>query len=125
MDTTSAICTLPIRFRAGNVSAAQLVLESGLVENPKALTRVAVASFLAARPDVMESWLLWSQDKRTSSGWYLSSEGTGFVVGYYPGGPQTTFRTMIDACSEFILLEAESIAVDLRSNKSLERTRGR
>jgi hypothetical protein len=86
---------------------------------------VAVASFLAAQPDLMESWLLWSRDKRTSSGWYLSSEGTGFVVGYFPGGPQTTFRNMIDACSEFIILEAESIAVDLRSNKSLERTRDR
>lgn len=115
MDTTSAICSLPSRFSCDNVSAAQLVLESGLVEDPEALTRAAVVSFLAAHPDVMKGWLLWSQNKRTSSGWYLSSEETGFTVGFFPGGPKTLYRNMIDACSEFILLEAESIAVNLRS----------
>ena len=100
---------------------AQLLRESGLVENPEALTRGEVANFLASHPETMESWLRWSEDKRTSCGWYLVVERLGFVVGYYPDGPTSTFENMIDACTEFILLEAESMALDLRSPKSRKR----
>jgi hypothetical protein len=81
-------------------------------------------SFLAERPDVLEGWLQWSEDKRTSSGWYFSREDEGFIVGHLPDGPISRFPSMLEACAEFVLREAESIAKDLRSNTSLARTWG-
>jgi hypothetical protein len=125
MDTTFAICTLPARFKGGEVSAAQLVRESGYVENPTSLTRVDVVCFLSTRPELIETWLHWSRDKRASSGWYFSREGDGYIVGCLPDGPRTTFQSMADACAEFVLREADSIARDLRSNNRIERARER
>ncbi len=112
-----------MRFIGGDVSAVQLVRDSGLVENPGSLSRDCVLSFLKGRPELVECWLQWSQDKRVSSGWYFSRHEEGFIVGYHPEGARTKFENMIDACAEFVLREVESIAQELRSNKSLERGR--
>ena len=120
-----SICTLVGNFRSGGGSVAQLLSSAGVVDEPSLPPRSEFASYLSSRPELVESWLRWSQDKRVSSGWYFSPAPNGFVVGYYPNGPEMPFQDKVEACAEFVRREAGQVVRDLRSNTSLERTRDR
>lgn len=106
------VCELPAQFRArGDVSMVQLVLESGLIESPEALTPRAVSDYLRQHEHLVEAWTMLSEDKRTSSGWYfVERSDVSFEVGYYPDGPRISFSDRVQACAEFIVREANAIA---------------
>jgi hypothetical protein len=120
-----SICMLIANFRSGGDSVAQLLKSAGVLDESSLPPSSELASFLSSRPELVESWLRWSQDKRVSSGWYFSPGSNGFVVGYYPNGVEMPFQNKILACAEFVRQEAGQVVRDLRSNNSLERTRDR
>lgn len=73
MDVVAKICALPLEFKArGTVSVVQLIDESGYRSTRAALTVEAVWAYLGGRPDLIDAWLAYSEDKRTSSGWYIT-----------------------------------------------------
>jgi hypothetical protein len=100
-----AICRLPASFYAGNKSFTQLVRESGITDPTSGATAEALASALRADPALIDGWLLWSQNKRVSSGWYFERDGGGCTVGYFPKGKRLRFDDVALGCAEFILLE--------------------
>jgi hypothetical protein len=60
---------------------------------------------LRADPALIDGWLLWSKNKRVSSGWYIERDGDGCVVGYFPKGKRLRFDDVPLGCAKFILLE--------------------
>lgn len=114
MDLVARICDLPLRFKARRtVSVVQLVDESGYRAAPTELTVDAVSAHLREHPQLIEAWLRYSEDKRRSSGWYVTRRSSDtFEVGYYPGGERFSVVSPTSACAEFIVREVRSIAGD-------------
>ena len=100
-----AICRLPASFYAGKKPFTQLVRESGITDPASGATAGALASVLRADPALINGWLLWSQNKRVSSGWYFERDGEGCTVSYFPKGKRLRFDDVALGCAEFILLE--------------------
>src|SRR3954465_8781711 len=96
-NTIEAICRMPAEFRRrGDVSMMDLLKESGYLENRSHVTEVLLQLYLNDHPEVIEAWLIESQDQRTSEGWYLldptaAEAGRGWIVGFYPGGTRKKY----------------------------------
>lgn len=103
------LCRIPIAFHGGMKSAIQLVAESGIDQCESALSVDAVAQHLARCPYLIEEWIRWSDDKRTSGGWYFLRDDSGYVVGSYPTRKVLYFSEATVACAEFVVREVQSI----------------
>jgi hypothetical protein len=112
MDVVARICELPIQFKGrGTVSVIQLVDESGYRAAAGSLTVDAVLTYLREHPHLIEAWLGYSEDKRTSSGWYVTERSSdNFEIGYHPRGERISIAGRAPACAEFIVREIRSIA---------------
>jgi hypothetical protein len=67
---------------------------------------------LRHRPEVVDGWLRWSEDKRWSPAWYFSiADDDSCVVGYYSTDETRQTKTIFDnpfnACAAFIIHELE------------------
>jgi hypothetical protein len=110
------ICSLPVTFRDGSQSALEILAKSGVLQTPEALTIAAVAAHLNEHPELIDAWMLWSEDKRVSSGWYFLYERPNFVVGFYPHGDRLVFKDAITACTQFVFREVKSMAPNISLN---------
>jgi hypothetical protein len=95
------ICRLPTDFHRGSKSAHQLVHEAGIERS--SLSAASVASVLRSNPTLVDEWLRWSEDQRSTSGYYFLEEQGQYVVGRHPGGEFAAFDDRIAACAEFIV----------------------
>jgi hypothetical protein len=68
------------------------------------LSEALLETRLQARPELMKPWFAYSEDKRTSGGWYLTREGEVWVVGRV--GTKTQ-----PAVAESFPVEARAVAV--------------
>jgi hypothetical protein len=112
MDVVARICAVPIELRRrGTVSVAELVAESGYGADPTSLMVEAVSRYLRAHPELIEAWFGYSEDKRTSSGWYVTERSGGmFEIGWHPAGDRVSVSDRADACAEFVVREVRAIA---------------
>jgi hypothetical protein len=77
---------------------------------PGCISNEVVAAGLSRDPALVEDWLSYSEDKRTSSGWFLTrTVDADWLVGYYPTGPRTRFGNAVEACASFVLKEMAAI----------------
>ncbi len=117
MDTENlirAIVNLPGEFnRVGNKSIISLLKESGYVESFDDVNENNIADFLKKHPDKIMDWWIWSDDKRSHSGWYfIDGKENHFLIGYLPKDKkmdELRFRDKILACAAFIKKELEYI----------------
>lgn len=113
-NITERVCRLPWDLRNGSKSAAALVKLSGYLENPQALTRESIVAVLRSKPGHLAEWFQFSQDKRTTGGWYVGREvrreSSKIVVAALNHAGRAEFDDPVDACAEFIMREVASIA---------------
>jgi hypothetical protein len=110
-DSIKKVCELPIDFKKENKSAFQLSKESGFTNVNKNDTISKIKEYLQAHVSLIDLWEIWSQDKRTTEGFYLIL-GNKNIVGYFGATykrKEVAYKTAIDACSEFIFLEMSQI----------------
>jgi hypothetical protein len=94
------------------MSMHALLMESGYVEAHQLVTEPAIYDALQMIPDCVEDWLSWSDDKRTSAGWFFRQTGIGtYEVACTPPreGLTTDFSDALVACAAFIKREIESV----------------
>ena len=104
-NVVSAVCRIPLPYRQPDGKPLQrYVAESGYYDNPEALSVDAVTAFLHYNPTLVDEWFLFSENKRTSGGWYLIEEGNEFIVGQI-GGARIGFSDRMAACAGFIVRE--------------------
>jgi len=106
-DAIQRICNLPAEFRDGEKSSRDLVREAGI--NVRFLTTDSIAAILKTKPELVTEWLQWSEDKRTSSGYYFLSDGQSYIVGYHPGDERVEFADPIAACADFVVKEVNAM----------------
>jgi hypothetical protein len=101
-------------YSLGDKSIYDLLKDSGYFEVNDQIQENDIADVLSQNPDLIEQWLIWSEDKRTISGWYFTEDKkTGkYVVSFYPsksGLEKLEFSDKRLACAAFIKREIESI----------------
>lgn len=114
-DIKSGLILIPRTFhRLGNVTTYDLLKETGYFEMHDQVSKESIHEALAQQPECIDEWMLYSQDKRTSSGWYLKkNDEDTYIVGYFAGkGGEAVQLKFIDrtvACAAFIKRECEDI----------------
>jgi hypothetical protein len=120
MDTESLllkIIDLPDQFKkVGNKSIITLLKESGYVESFDNINEDNIAELLGKYPEKIIYWLIWSDDKRSRSGWYFIQENENlFRIGYLPKDKKVDelkYSNKIRACAAYIKLELEDIRLN-------------
>ena len=60
--------------------------------------------FIEAHPDFVKQWILFSEDKKTDSGWYLTRESE---IGKVFGSKKEKFASQEAAVAEYVLRELD------------------
>lgn len=90
-----------------------LLKSTGYFENADSIAIKALEDYLKNNNDVIKEWLAYSEDKRTSGGWYIIEKNNSTIVGHLDNeiGPaeEKEFNDISKACSVFIFNEIKSI----------------
>ncbi|MDR1180352.1 MAG: hypothetical protein LBL13_00015 [Bacteroidales bacterium] len=107
------IIFIPKRFHSDNKSSAySLLKESGYFEFYNSICTKDICTILMQYPDCLNDWLQWSNDKRSSYGWYLKqNQDKKYVIGYISPNYNKVmeYTDIVEACSYFIKQEIEDI----------------
>ena len=107
----SFVARFPMDYKAAvDETVVALVRRSGLADRAEGVTMQPLRAFLTKHPELVPIWQGWSEDKRTSAGWYFLEKGDRYVVGYYPTGPEYVFDDRFEACATFIVHEMHELA---------------
>lgn len=122
MTKIERVCAIAREFR--DRSLREAINASGYREIRPELTIPALQDVLENNPDLVEDWLRYSEDKRTSGGWALAGDPEhGWHVEqpfpeHLPQGransrPRRTYDRAPTACADYILSEIDFwVAVD-------------
>ena len=113
-SVTRRVCEIPSDHHALGKSVSALLKASGYLERRDLLTRESVAGYLREHPDMIAIWQQYSEDQRTSHGWYFTTDESDVEVGHFHARHGRTrvqrYASREEACTEFILKEAAEIA---------------
>jgi hypothetical protein len=108
-----ALCRMPIAFKdRGDISMVALLRESGYDAVNSGISERDVEAHLRRNPDLVQTWVAFSEDQRCSPAWYLAKPGAGldgkdgWRVGYHTSGqwsPERLFPDEYEACAFFIM----------------------
>src|SRR5215475_1099748 len=101
------IVTIPWRFHSrGNISIFSLLQETGYFEVHDQISEDDIRTALLCCLECIQGWMQYSEDKRSSSGWYVTLNDEGLYETAYSdikAVPNTTNRVQykgaIDACA--------------------------
>ena len=103
------ICSLPARFPKSGLSWVDLVHRSPLAADHGRLNSDDLTEFLRSNSDLIELWLAWSENKRSTPSAFFRQSGPRYEVGYIGSGgerqPSEFFDEPARACAHFILRE--------------------
>jgi len=75
------------------------------------LTPVNLTQHLSGRPDLIDDWLRYSEDKRTSGGWYIRAIGREWEIGRVAlDSAIRRFSSAPEACAHYVLAELDFCA---------------
>ena len=103
------VCSLPGKFREGELSWYELVRCSPYPSNRSAFTEDLFASFLNDHSDLIKLWLARSEDKHSTPSAFFRRSGSRYELGYVERGgrfrPSDFFDEPTRPCAQFILQE--------------------
>ena len=113
-DALNGLINLPRKFNSViNKSIYDLLKETGYFEIHDKISVESIRNRLAQSPEYVEDWILYSKDKRNSSGWYFKQEDSQrYVVGFLNGKGNNSHKEYADrleACAIFIKHEIDNI----------------
>lgn len=113
-EVIERIINLPFDFSHKNKSIYSLLQESGYFESNNLINEDQIAEMLHKHPQSIDDWLRWSENKRTSSGWYFKKdEKERYGVGHYPDNnfQYMVFADKFQACAAYIKREIDTIKI--------------
>lgn len=128
MQVALDLLEFPISCHLQNNAPVRLLADLDYPKWQASLTEPVFQQALRRAPELMEAWAVWSENKRTSSGWYIKQESDQanptkerFVVGFLdarsPGtarhGHVRAYNDPVEAFAAFIKHELDSIAEHL------------
>lgn len=113
-DVARAVVRIPRDFDArGDVSFHTLLLESGYADQHDTVDVRMIEDVLRADPEFVTDWLQYSENKRSSAGWYFRKGAPSrWEVGYAgteANKQASSYREQVTACADFIKKEIEAI----------------
>lgn len=114
-DMLAQIVTLPQTFHSlGNVSIFALLKATGYFRLYDQISEEDIRAALLRCPECVKEWMQYAEDKRTSSGWYVTLNDEGcYETGYFTNARlranRVQYDNAIDACAAFIKHEIEDI----------------
>ncbi len=112
------VCSLPLDFQVADKSSLTLLQESKFADFHNDITKQDIKDYISRHADLIDSWKIWSEDKRTW-GYYLSISADKYFVGSLDkDGKENfskSFTTAEEACAEFILREVSAI-LDIKND---------
>lgn len=104
------ILLIPEKYHTLNVSLIFLVNESGYSQHYSDISETDIYEALKQEPEIAKQWLSYSEDKRTSLGWYLQQAGRGYYVGSLTEkSGSVLYPNLLEACAAYIKKEIEGI----------------
>ena len=107
-------------MRGRGLSLQQLLSETRYRELRPHIIPATVVAHVTAHPELVEQWLMYSEDKRTSGGWYFTGEGREWELGRLDSRSrrvdQRRHTSSVEACASYILRELDFWA-DLAEGK--------
>jgi hypothetical protein len=106
------ILTLPERFKSPrNQTFNNLLKDTGYIEISNQIQENDILEAIKNYPETVTSWLLWSEDKRVKSGWFLNENKGKYIVSFFPkieGREVLETNDVYKACAHFITKEIET-----------------
>ena len=96
------ICNLPKTFKQGDKSLSTLLTESKFQTFHTEISIDDIIQYLKIHSDLLDIWKQYSDDKRTSGGFYYRSKYIGSID---HTTFDNTFTSDTEACAEYILKE--------------------
>ena len=107
------IVFLPRQFNTDrNISVYNLLKRSGYFDFANDISTNDIKNAINKRPDVVEDWLNWSENKRVSQGWFFKNDSEKYIVDYFPyktNVKRSAISDAYEACAIFIKNEIEDI----------------
>ena len=103
MTLAETISAVPELYEQGDESTARLLLRSGYLDQPQALTVEDVEDALRRDPDLADRWLERGRDQRLSGGWGIECDHGQYKVQSYAGGRGLVEKKKLHAVAEFIV----------------------
>ncbi len=108
-----AVCSMAKDHKQKGYSMAELIEESGYRTIFNEVTEQTIESFLRTQPDLIDSWLIYSMDQRSTPSWYIKSpvdfpeKEILWIVGFLPRNVGNSkevheFKDGFQACAFFI-----------------------
>jgi hypothetical protein len=111
----ASICRLPLALRVRPDRSLVALLEDARRATGAAFpTEEEFAEELSNHPELIEPWVLLSEDQRVSSGWYLQRPGDNrdaWEVGYYPTSVRESYESGVAAAAAFIARYIGAVAI--------------
>ena len=96
------ICNLPSNLKKGNKSALVLLNESQFLLFYREISALDIINYLQKHPGLIDMWKQFSEDRRTSGGFYYN---TNYIGSLNDSAFDKKFTSDIEACAEYILKE--------------------
>lgn len=110
MERFTRVCAIPDDFRRGKGSLVDIVRASGYAEIRGEFATRELAEYLRRHPDVVDAWVGYSQDKRTTHGWYLRPPcSVGRSTAEPPLAREHKYVDLAAACAAFIVAELNDV----------------
>jgi len=103
MTLAERISEVPELYEEGNESTARLLLGTGYLDAPQALTVADVVQALAQHPELADRWLERGHDQRLVGGWGIECDHGQYRVQSYSGGRPLVEKKKLHAVAEFIV----------------------
>jgi hypothetical protein len=103
MTLAETISAVPELYERGDESTARLLLRSGYLDSPQALTVEDVEEALRHNPDLADRWLKRGHDQRLAGGWGIECDHGQYKVQSFAGGRGLVEKKKLHAVAEFIV----------------------
>ena len=118
-DIIQLILTLPERFMSQrDKSFNQLLKETGYFQNYDQIHEEDILDAINQYPEIIKNWFIWSENKRTRSGWFIKESKGKYIVSFFSNlenkiENKKEFRTneIKKACAYFIKKEVDSTII--------------
>lgn len=113
-EIIEAIIGLPSNYIACNTSPWEFLKKSGYFAEHEQISDEIIRQKLAEHPERVNEWVNYSENKRSTPGWFLKTDDKrSYIVGYIDSQSRITeqneFVDPITACAKFIKKEIEAM----------------
>jgi len=116
VDIATQIVAIPRKSHMMDMSPFGLLKATGYFKLHDQISKQDIRAALLCCPECVREWMQYSEDQRSSSGWYFTLNDEGlYETGHFDikSVPNDTNRVQyenaVDACAAFIKHEIESI----------------